>query len=177
MMEKMLRLVETTLSNDKFNILHTVFSFITFMKSRIWLMKVVFSLNFDMSLCFRTSYLNCKIRFPRPDSQIIQVWMKNIYTFQTQSGFKYKFRVFVLNKTKERDLILFFLFVLLPGKLVFKNAKTGLYPAEESRYVQCQYWNHGDFTHKVVCSHLFKIPTPLNLKGLEFSSFSFQNSE
>lgn len=104
----MLRLVETTLSNDKFNILHTVFSFITFMKSRIWLMKVVFSLNFDTSLCFRTSYLNCKIRFPRPDSQIIQVWMKNIYTFRTQSSFKYKFRGFVLNKRKERDLILFF---------------------------------------------------------------------
>lgn len=108
MMEKMLRLVETTLSNDKFNILHTVFSFITFMKSRIWLMKVVFSLNFDTSLCFRTSYLNCKIRFPRPDSQIIQVWMKNIYTFQTQSSFKNKFRGFVLNKRKERDLIWFF---------------------------------------------------------------------
>lgn len=107
MVEKILRLVETTLSNDKFNILHTVFSFITFMKSRIWLMKVVFSLNFDMSLCFRTSHLNCKIRFPRPDSQIIQVWMKNICTFQTQSCFKYKFRFFALNKTKERDLILY----------------------------------------------------------------------
>lgn len=129
MVEKMLGLVGTTLSNDKFSMLHTVFSFITFIKSRIWLTRVIFSLNFDMSLCFGTSHLNWKMRFPRPYSQIIQVRLKNKYRFQIQSSFKQKFSFYVLNKTKERYLTFFyffFLFALLPGKPAFKNInKTG----------------------------------------------------
>lgn len=75
---------------------------------------------------------------------------------------------------------IFFLFALLPGNHPFKITKKtglGLYPAEESGYVQCQYRNHNDATHKVFCSNPFIIPTSLNLQGFDFNAFSFQNSK
>lgn len=141
-------------------------------------MRVIFSLNFDVSLCFGTSHLNCKMRFLRPYSQIIQVQLKNTYSFQIQSSFKQKFNFYVLNKRKERYLTCFCCLHCFLEKLLSKiEIKQGLYPAKESRYVQCQYRNHGDSAHKDFCRNPFKMLTPLNLKGLEFSVFSLQNSE